>query len=201
MLLCITNFDQIGLIWCKESASVTGELSPPCGWAPRPTACWDALAKLEGSWICWGAPGLGNWLLVLWAHLQEQPCSHTKESDSWMALPSLSFPFCVCFWSMPPSPIREGIGPNLSEKDAVASKFWQSVSTQERQLNVSVTLPRMFHTPCFSEFHRKELSDYPAWGVLTPFPMIHDSTRLYLAGTFWSLPKPFISYHTVLSPW
>lgn len=146
-------------------------------------------------------PGLGNWLLVLWAHLQEQPCSHTKESDSWMALPSLSFPFRVCFWSMPPSPIREGIGPSLSEKDAVASKFWQSVSTQERQLNVSVTLPRRFHTPCFSEFHRKELSDYPAWGVLPPFPMIHDSTRLYLSGTFWSLPKPFISYHTVLSPW
>ena len=42
-------------------------------------------------------PGLGNWHLVLWAHLQDQSCSHTKEADSCMALPSLSFPFHVCF--------------------------------------------------------------------------------------------------------
>lgn len=115
-----------------------------------------------------------------------------------LLLASLSMP---AFEACPHPPSGKELYPSLSEKDAVASKFWQSVSTQERQLNVSVTLPRMFHTPCFSECHRKGLSGYPAWGILPPFPIIHDSTRLYLSGTFWSLPKPFSSYHTVLSPW
>lgn len=42
-------------------------------------------------------PGLENWLWVLWAHLQELSCSHTKEADSWMSLPSLIFSFLIWF--------------------------------------------------------------------------------------------------------
>lgn len=148
-------------------------------------------------------PGLGNWLLVLWAHLQELSWSHTEEADSRLSLPSSSFPFLVCFWSMPPPNPQQGkIAPNLSVKHALATKFWQAVSTQERNLSLSVTCLELSMVIALqSPKARSFLVAQPEASLL---PQLCCS-RIYCSwtlsdSTFWFLPIPLNSSHTALSP-
>lgn len=102
----------------------------------------------------------------------------------------------------PPNPQQGKIAPNLSVKHALATKFWQAVSTQERNLSLSVTCLELSMVIALqSPKARSFLVAQPEASLL---PQLCCS-RIYCSwtlsdSTFWFLPIPLNSSHTALSP-
>lgn len=76
MLICITNLDQIDLLWCKDRCSFPMRSDPSWGYILCPEApgssCTIWIAPSLPHRRIWGiAQGSGSWQLVLCPHLQE----------------------------------------------------------------------------------------------------------------------------------
>jgi hypothetical protein len=100
--------------------------------------------------------------------------------------PSPPVSFSSSAFEMPPS--QGKITPNLLVKDAERWKFWQSVSTQERNFSLSVILQRAFPSLWFTEPQSQVLS-WPS-SRSGHFPLLPRSVDTI--NTFWSHTSPHL---------